>query len=104
MATAHVWLLLCLVWIFMKQTLVSKVCIFWDGHKVLRNLHGRFVLCIEIQIYGGDFAKLCGLLRIYELYDAKEDISNQDFLKFKLCTFDNSVQFCNIAIPQFMQV
>ena len=21
------------------------------------------------QIYGGDFAKMCGLLRIYELYD-----------------------------------
>ena len=34
----------------------------------LRNLHGRFVLCSNGQIYGGDFAKFCGLLRIYELY------------------------------------
>ena len=28
----------------------------------------RFVICNDGQIYGGDFAKLCGLLRIYELY------------------------------------
>ena len=27
-----------------------------------------FVLCSNGQIYGGDFAKFCGLLRIYELY------------------------------------
>ena len=34
----------------------------------MRNLHRRFVLCTNGQIYGGDFAKFCGLLRIYELY------------------------------------
>ena len=44
-----------------------KVHIFWEGHKILRNLHRRFVLCSASQIYGGDFAKFCGLLRIYEL-------------------------------------
>ena len=27
-----------------------------------------FVLCSNSQIYSGDFAKFCGLLRIYELY------------------------------------
>ena len=27
----------------------------------------RFVLCSASQIYGGDFAKFCGLLRIHEL-------------------------------------
>ena len=27
-----------------------------------------FVLCTASQIIGGDFAKFCGLLRIYELY------------------------------------
>ena len=32
---------------------------------ILRNLHCRFVLCSAGQIYGGDFAKFCGLLRIY---------------------------------------
>ena len=34
----------------------------------MRNHHLRFVLCSNDQIYGGDFAKFCGLLRIYELY------------------------------------
>ena len=32
------------------------------------NLHCRFVLCNNGQIYRGDFAKFCGLLRMYELY------------------------------------
>ena len=34
----------------------------------MRNLHRTFVLCRNSQIYGGDFARFCGLLRIYELY------------------------------------
>ena len=41
--------------------------VFWEGHKFLRNLHRRFVLCSNCQIYDGDFAKFYGLLRIYEL-------------------------------------
>ena len=45
-----------------------KVHIFWEGHKILRNLHQLFVQCTDSQIIGGDFAKFCGLLRIYELY------------------------------------
>ena len=44
-----------------------KVHIFWEGHKILRNLHRRFVLWSASQIYTGDIAKFCGLLRIYEL-------------------------------------
>ena len=47
---------------------VGKVYIFWEGHKVLRNLHHRFDLYYIGQIYSGDFAKICSLLRIYELY------------------------------------
>ena len=35
----------------------SKVHIFWEGHKILRNLHQLFVLCTASQIFGGDFAK-----------------------------------------------
>ena len=31
-------------------------------------LISSFVLCTASQIIGGDFAKVCGLLRIYELY------------------------------------
>ena len=34
----------------------------------MRNLHLTFVLCTASQRIGGDFAKCCGLLRIYELY------------------------------------
>ena len=32
------------------------------------NLNYLFVLCTASQIIGGDFAKFCGLLRIYEIY------------------------------------
>ena len=35
---------------------------------MLRNLHQLFVLRTASQIIGGDFAKFCGPLRIYELY------------------------------------
>ena len=45
-----------------------KVHIFWEGHKTLQNLHRRFVLCSNSQICGGDFLKLCGLLKMY-LYE-----------------------------------
>ena len=34
----------------------------------MRNLHRRFDRYYIGQIYGGDFAKFYGLLRIYELY------------------------------------
>ena len=34
----------------------------------MQNLHCRFVLYRNGQIYSGYFAKFCGLLRIYELY------------------------------------
>ena len=41
--------------------------IFWEGHKILQDLHQLFVLCTASQIVGGDFAKFWVLLRIYEL-------------------------------------
>ena len=46
---------------------VIKVHIFWEGHKILRNLHLTFDYSTYSQKLGEDFAKLCGLLRIYEL-------------------------------------
>ena len=46
-----------------------KVHIFWEGHKILRNLHQLFVLCTASQIIGGEFAKFCGFLSIHELYE-----------------------------------
>ena len=35
----------------------------------MQNLHLTFVLCSASQKQGEDFAKYCGLLRIYELYE-----------------------------------
>ena len=51
------------------EEVTSKFHIFWEGHKSLQNLHRKFVLWSNGQIYEGDFAKFCGLLRIHELYD-----------------------------------
>ena len=44
------------------------VNVIFEGHKILPNLHRRFDRYYIRQIYSGDFAKFCGLLRIYELY------------------------------------
>ena len=46
----------------------GKVHILWEGHKILRNLHQLFDWQYIGQIIGEDFAKFCGLLRVYELY------------------------------------
>ena len=51
-----------------KNLFFHKVYVFWEGHKILQNLHSRFDRYYIPQIYGGDFAKSCGLLRIYELW------------------------------------
>ena len=56
--------------------LFVKVHIFWEGHKILRNLHRRFDRYYMGQIYGGYFSKFCGLLRIYELYGICESSLN----------------------------
>ena len=57
--------------IFMLQIFNQiQVCfhIFWEGHENLQNLHHRFDRYYIRQIYGRDFGKFCGLLKIYELY------------------------------------
>ena len=46
---------------------LSKVHIFWEDHKILRNLHRRFDRSYIGQIYGGNFENISGVLRIYEL-------------------------------------
>ena len=48
--------------------LYYKVHIFWESHKIVRNLHQLFDWQSIGQKIGGNFAKFCGLLRIYELY------------------------------------
>ena len=65
---------------FFWNKLPNKVHKFWEGHNILQKLNCRFVLCSNGQIYGGDFAKFCGLLRIYELYQILLEI-----LKFLKC-------------------
>ena len=52
---------------YMENIFSVKVDIFWEGHNILQNLHQLFVLGTASQIVNGDFAKFCGLLRIYEL-------------------------------------
>ena len=44
-----------------------KVHIFWEGREILRNLHLTFDCKYCSQKLGEEFAKFCGLLRIYEL-------------------------------------
>ena len=44
-----------------------KVHIFWEGHRILGNLPLTFDCMYCSQKKGEDFAKFCGLLRIYEL-------------------------------------
>ena len=53
---------------WLKIGYVSKVQIFWEGHKILQNLQLMFDRYYIEQIYGGDFAEFCGLLRISNYY------------------------------------
>ena len=59
----------------------------------MRNLHRRFVLCSASQIYGRNFAKFCGLLRIYELYRSSRRSMSIVTMKSKLnlLKFDSDV-------------
>ena len=59
----------------------NKVHIFWEGHKILRNLHQLFDWQYIGQIIGGVFAKLCGLLRIYELWNFSMGLLKKCFAK-----------------------
>ena len=52
------------IYIISRTARYIKVHIFWEGHQFLRNLHCRFVLCSNGQIYSWDFAKLCGLILV----------------------------------------
>ena len=62
-----------------KMFVFFKVHIFWEGHKILQNIHPRFDRYYIGQIE--DFAKLCGLLRIYELYNLELNKNFSDHWK-----------------------
>ena len=50
-----------------KKFVLDKVHIFWEGHKILRNIPLTFDRSTYSQKLGEDFAKFCGPLRIYKL-------------------------------------
>ena len=84
------------------HTYVHKVHIFWEGHKILRNLHRRFDRYYIGQTYGGDFAKICGLLRISELYQKHPNIHHNFFsrsaqLAIYLEYFKNSSHWVSVV-------
>ena len=54
--------------IIFQKLAFCEVHIFWEGLKILWNLHRLFVLCTACQIIGEDFPKICGLLRMNEKY------------------------------------
>ena len=58
---------MCLFFVPIKSIML-KFIYSEKANKNLRNLHLAFVLCSSSHKLGGDFAKFCGLLRIYELY------------------------------------
>ena len=57
-----------------------KVHIFWEGHKILQNLHLTFDYSTYSQKLDENFAKFCGLLRIHELYLSKRNDGNFQIL------------------------
>ena len=63
------------------QRFTCKVHIFWEGHKILRNLHLTFDYSTYSQKLSEDFAKFCGLLRIYELYYVGEKMFRKKFFQ-----------------------
>ena len=63
-----VWLQNRFQWISFCDHGFIKVHIFREGQKILRNLPLTFDYSSYSQKLGKDFAKFCGLLRIYELY------------------------------------
>ena len=66
----YFWILCRYLWILsiylFNISFIFKVHIFWEGHKIFRNLHQLFD-CQYIGHVIGDFEKFCSLLRIYEL-------------------------------------
>ena len=84
-----------------------KVHVFWEGHKILRNLCQLFDWQYIGQIIGGDFAKFCGLLRIYELYLCK-CMTGQPlapiFLKLSTALYEFTKKWTDIFLSNFISI
>ena len=72
-----------------KKNLLTKVYIFWEVHKILRNLHQLFVPCTASQI-------VCGELSYVVLVKSTVEIS-QNFM-----TFLENMNFIMIIICLFL--
>ena len=66
------------------STHLYKVHIFWEGQKILRNLHLIFDWHYIGQREGEDVAKFGGLLRIYEFYCHQPEKLQHSFLCMKV--------------------
>ena len=53
----------------------NKVDVFWEGNKNLKKLPSYFCHYVLTTYLEGDFFKLCGLLRIYELYLVRKTVN-----------------------------
>ena len=60
------------------------------------NIHQLFVLCSASQVIGGDFAKFCGLLRIYELYHLYSYIFRRYFLSLLSYVFGKNWEYVEL--------
>ena len=59
-----------LIWTFNVNWFIVKVHIFWEGHKIFCEIFTLLLtVCTVVKKKGEDFAKICGLLRIHELYE-----------------------------------
>ena len=72
-----------------------KVHIFWEGHKILRNLPFTFDWMYCSQKKGKDFAKFRGLVRIYELYRRTEK-KTRKCVEWLTCTVEANYWCSNL--------
>ena len=88
------------LWLLSQPTFkfAGKVYILWEGHKILRNLQQLVVLCTYCRLndwWRLDFAKFCGLFRIYELERFQNLIR---YVQFHLQKKMNEVSLCQLFL------
>ena len=67
----------------------------------MQNLHHIFDCHYIGQIYGGDFAKNCGHLRIYELYLTKSNSKRENFSSVGCASLCSSSEVKLIGVDEF---
>ena len=64
------------IFVAFSEKLNFKVQIFWEGHKILKDLPIFLTLLSNEEKLGDFFSTFCGLLRISELYLGVSKITN----------------------------